>query len=101
MAWITLYIYIYIWYLCLRQLLLPALRSLKHYVGKPNDLYDYAEHSHLRLGGGGMFFLTEKITSIACLFISGLNTIFHWWAQIVTVCKSFTGFTWVSATSEN
>ena len=39
----------------------------------------------------------EKITCMACLFLSGLNCIFHWYAHWDIISRSL--FNWVAATS--
>ena len=36
----------------------------------------------------GLMFLLEKMISTACLLISGLNFIFHWFAQAVILSRS-------------
>ena len=48
----------------------------------------------------GLLFLTETTISMACFVISGLNTIFHWWAQFWIVVRSFSSKLCVTFTSD-
>ena len=46
-----------------------------------------------------LLYLLEKITSIACFEMSGLNFIFHWLAQIVIVFRSLIRVCWATSIS--